>query len=83
MQNPLFQALVKMAGLPKVPDNPQELYNMVADNPQFKKDFQAAEQAGILKRDSQGNLNVLNHNKINSAVQAFKNLLTEKLRDVA
>lgn len=71
MQNPLFQALVKMAGLPKIPNSPQELYNMVADNPQFKKDFQAAEQAGILKRDSQGNLNVLNQEKLNSAVSIF------------
>ncbi|MBR1734190.1 MAG: hypothetical protein IJ730_01875 [Alphaproteobacteria bacterium] len=71
MQNPLFQALVKMAGLPKIPQTPQELYNMVANNPQFQKDFKAAEQAGILKRDSQGNLNVLDQNKLNSVVQGF------------
>ncbi len=71
MQNPLFQALVKMAGLPKVPNNPKELFEMVANNSQFRKDFQAAEQAGILKRDSQGNLNVLDQDKLNSAVQNF------------
>lgn len=71
MQNPLFQALVRMAGLPKIPQTPKELYNMVANNPQFKKDFQAAEQAGILKRDSQGNLNVLDQDKLNTAVQNF------------
>ena len=71
MQNPLFQALVKMAGLPKVPQTPQELFTMVAGNSQFKKDFQAAEQAGILRRDSQGNLTVLDQDKLNAAVQNF------------
>jgi hypothetical protein len=71
MQNPVFQALVQMAGLPKIPQSPQELYNMVINNPQFRRDFQAAEQAGILKRDSQGNLTVLDQDKLNTAVQNF------------
>lgn len=71
MNNPLFNALVKMAGLPKVPTSPQELFSMISGNPQFQKDLQLAEEQGILKRDSQGNLKVLDQDKLNSAVQNF------------
>lgn len=67
----MFQTLVKMAGLPKVPNNPNELFEMVANNPKFKQDIQQAEQMGILKRDSQGNLNVLDQDKLKNAVQSF------------
>ncbi len=71
MRDALINMLAKMAGFTKIPKNQQEFISMVADNPNFKAELQKVENMGIIKRDENGTLNIIDQDRVNGIVSNF------------
>ena len=71
MKDLIIKMLMQRAGLPRMPKDQKDFFNMVANNPQFKRDLDRAESMGILKRNDDGTLNVINQDKVNAVLQDF------------
>lgn len=71
MRDLLLNMLAKQAGLPHLPKDQKEFFSMVANSPQFNSDLKKAENMGILKRNNDGTLNIIDKDKVDSIVQNF------------
>lgn len=71
MREVLINALLKQAGLPKMPQSQQEFFAMVANNSKFKEDLKQVENMGIIKKGEDGNFNVIDQDKVNNIVRNF------------
>lgn len=71
MKDLIIKMLMQRVGLPRMPKDQKDFFNMVASNPQFKRDLDRAESMGILKRNDDGTLNVINQDKVNAVLQDF------------
>ena len=71
MRDLIINMLVKQAGLPRIPKDQKDFFNMIAGNTQFNSDLRKLESMGVLKRNDDGTLNVIDQNKVNNIVQNF------------
>lgn len=71
MRDQLIQMLAKQCGLPRIPKNQKEFFEMVAGDAQFQKDMHKLEEMGVLKKGEDGNLNIIDQDQVKGIVQKF------------
>jgi hypothetical protein len=71
MRDFFIKMLAQKVGLPKVPETQQEFFTLLSNNPTLKEDFKKIEEAGLIKRGDDGNLNVIDQARVDSLVQEF------------
>lgn len=78
MREALINMLAKMAGFSQIPKNQSEFMKVVENNPQFKAELQKVESLGIIKRDENGVLNIIDQDRCNNIIQNFLGNLFKK-----
>lgn len=71
MRDLIINMLVKQAGLPRIPKDQKDFFNMIVGNAQFNSDLRKLESMGVLKRNDDGTLNVIDQDKAKNIVQNF------------